>query len=87
MPPQGTFYLFVNIAAWIGRTVAGRTVVDSASFTDALAAAAGVRVIAGTAFGAPHHIRISFAASLAAMEEGMDRIEKWLGKAEDDENH
>jgi aspartate aminotransferase len=80
VPPQGTFYVFANIGGWIGRTLDGRTIADSADFSDSLAAAAGVRVIPGTAFGAPHHIRLSFAASLAAIEEGMDRIEQWLGK-------
>ena len=78
VPPQGTFYLFVNVAPWIGRVVAGRTIGGSAEFAEVLLAEAGVRVIAGTAFGSPRHMRISFAASLEALAAGMDRIERLL---------
>jgi aspartate aminotransferase len=78
VPPQGTFYLFVNVSSWIGRKIAGRPVAGSTEFADALLAEAGVRVMAGAAFGSDRHVRISFAASLEALEEGLYRIEKLL---------
>jgi aspartate aminotransferase len=66
VPPQGTFYLFVNVSPWIGRVIAGRPVAGSPDFANTLLAEAGVRVVAGAAFGAERHVRISFAASLEA---------------------
>ena len=31
-------------------------------------------VVPGEAFGSPHHMRLSYACSLAQIEEGMDRL-------------
>ncbi len=41
--------------------------------------AAGVALVPGEAFGDDRHVRISFACSRQALEEGMARIEEALG--------
>ncbi|MNC97376.1 Aspartate aminotransferase [compost metagenome] len=42
---------------------------------------AGVAMVPGTAFGAPGHIRMSFATSLENLKECVARIERALAKA------
>ncbi len=76
--PQGTFYLFLNISALCGRTLAGRQIADGEDFARLLLEEAGVKVIAGSSFGSNQHVRVSFAASLEALEEGTNRIERLL---------
>jgi aspartate aminotransferase len=39
-----------------------------------------VAVIPGEAFGAERHLRLSFAASLDRIEEGLERIGEALGR-------
>ena len=41
---------------------------------------ARVAVVPGEAFGAPNHVRISYATSLEQIREGMERIEQALGE-------
>ena len=41
-------------------------------------------VVPGDAFGTREHIRISYAASLAQLERGMDRLEKFVRGAADE---
>jgi aspartate aminotransferase len=38
----------------------------------------GVAVVPGTGFGAPGHIRISFACSLKTLEEALQRIRRTI---------
>jgi aspartate aminotransferase len=74
--PRGTFYAFLNISAFCGRTLAGRHVAGSDDFVRILLEESGVKVISGKGFGSDRHVRLSFAASLAAINEGMSRIER-----------
>ncbi len=74
-PPEGTFYAFVNISPLLGTKVGGRTVASGADMASVLLDEAGVKVIAGTEFGSPRHIRLSFAASPEAIREALDRVE------------
>jgi len=39
---------------------------------------AGVAVVPGSGFGAPGHIRISFACSMQTLEDALGRIERVL---------
>jgi aspartate aminotransferase len=76
--PEGSFYAFPNVAAYmVGEIDSG----------DALARRllerARVAVVPGEAFGAPGHMRLSFACSLERIREGMDRIEEALGELGD----
>ena len=78
-PPEGTFYLFLNISPICGRKIGGRRITGSADFAEMLLEEAGVKVIAGEGFGSDRHVRLSFATSMEALEEGTDRIERLLG--------
>jgi aspartate/methionine/tyrosine aminotransferase len=69
--PGGAFYAFPNIS---------ETGFDSRTLQSRLLDETGVATISGTSFGAfgDGYLRFSYAASLAALEEAMDRIGRWL---------
>ncbi|MFH1008442.1 MAG: aminotransferase class I/II-fold pyridoxal phosphate-dependent enzyme [Candidatus Latescibacterota bacterium] len=75
LAPAGTFYLFINIPGWIGGRVENHPITDADSLVAVARQEAGVVLVSGSAFGAPNHIRLSFALSDETIEEGMDRIE------------
>jgi aspartate/methionine/tyrosine aminotransferase len=70
--PGGAFYTFPNIAG---------TGYDARSFQSELLDQAGVATIAGTSFGAfgEDYIRFSYANSLEAITEAIERIRNFLG--------
>src|SRR5207253_7465562 len=70
--PGGAFYTFPNIAG---------TGYDARSFQSKLLDAEGVATIAGTSFGAfgEDYIRFSYANSLEAITEAIERIRRFLG--------
>ncbi len=74
--PEGAFYVFPGISSIFGKTIAGRVINSSMDFAELLLDEAKVAVVPGAAFGADANIRISYAASLDKIKEGMDRIEQ-----------
>lgn len=82
VPPKGAFYCFVNISRLIGRVYAGARINNADDFAHIAQEAGGVRVLSGVAFGSPEHIRISFAVSQQAIEEGMKRLAHWIGSGD-----
>jgi aspartate aminotransferase len=71
-PGAGTFYAFANV---IGAMKAlGFS--DDGDFAEYLLVEGGVAVVPGTGFGAPGHVRISFACSLKTLEEALKRIKR-----------
>ncbi|HYO15129.1 MAG TPA: pyridoxal phosphate-dependent aminotransferase [Thermoanaerobaculia bacterium] len=68
-PPHGAFYAFPRV---VDSYRPGRE--DSFALAEFLLEKAGVAVVPGAAFGADEHIRISFACSRAALEEGLERM-------------
>jgi len=75
VPPRGAFYAFPDIAAWLGGEIASPT-----EFAERLLEEEAVALVAGEAFSSDRHLRISFACSRAALEEGLLRIERFLGR-------
>jgi len=77
--PGGAFYAFFNVSRHFGQPLpGGRVCRDSTEFCTALLEDAHVALVSGDAFGAPGYARLSFATSLANLEAGFDRIEKFL---------
>ncbi|MCU0759091.1 MAG: pyridoxal phosphate-dependent aminotransferase [Steroidobacteraceae bacterium] len=70
LPGAGTFYAFANVEGAIRRL----GLADDDAFTDRLLTQAGVAVVAGSGFGAPGHIRLSFATSRAQLEAALERM-------------
>jgi aspartate aminotransferase len=76
--PGGAFYAFFNMAAYLGRTLAGKKITDSAAFCQAALDSAHVNLVPGSAFGAEGYIRLSFAASREQLNGGLDALEQLL---------
>ena len=73
LPPEGAFYAFADVS----QLFASKEVAGSAEFCERLLAETGVAAVAGEAFGEDDCVRISFATSLARIEEGIRRIKAW----------
>lgn len=77
--PGGAFYAFFNVSAYFGKPLpGGKTVKDASEFCTALLEEAHVALVTGDAFEAPGYVRLSFAASMANLTSGFDRIQKFL---------
>ena len=73
----GTFYAFADVRGAM-RTLG---VADDTAFAEYLLIEAGVAVVPGSGFGAPGHMRISFACSMKMLEDALRRIERVLAVA------
>lgn len=80
LTPQGAFYAFPNISALYNRTIAGEVPKNSSHLVNILLERAGIAFVPGEPFGSDNHIRISYATSMEAIEEGMDKLEEILSK-------
>ncbi|MBI5514885.1 MAG: pyridoxal phosphate-dependent aminotransferase [Deltaproteobacteria bacterium] len=73
--PEGAFYAFPEIRGWLGRsTPSGLTLSDDLQVTRWLLDEAHVAVVPGSAFGAPGHLRLSYAVGSAAIDEALARL-------------
>jgi len=77
IPSQGTFYTFPNVEGMIDRLDGLHTDVDLAEF---LINEAGVALVPGSAFGAPGHLRLSFATDLETLREAIRRLKNVANK-------
>jgi aspartate aminotransferase len=68
---DGAFYAFPSFQGFIDRVDGIRDDVDLAAW---LLEHAGVSTVPGTAFGAPGHLRLSYAASMDYLEDAIARI-------------
>lgn len=69
-PPEGAFYLFANVQ----KVMAKKGFATDKDFCAALLDKAQVVVNAGTSFGMPGHIRLSFATSEEEIRKGVQRL-------------
>ncbi len=68
-PPEGAFYAFPDVSRWG---------LDSMSLCNRLLDEVGLAVVPGVAFGDDRCIRLSCAAAPAAIEDGIDRLSRFL---------
>ncbi len=78
--PEGAFYLYVDISKIFGKTYKGKTVNCALDFAGVLLEEALVAVIPGEGFGTKEFIRLSYATSMANIEEGLKRIKDFLNE-------
>jgi aspartate aminotransferase len=76
LPGFGTFYAFANVEAAMQRL---GFAADTA-FAEHLLNEALVAVVPGSGFGAPGHVRLSFACSMETLQEALRRLEKVLAR-------
>lgn len=72
--PQGAFYLFPNVKETLA--ICGYEQVTP--WVEDLLEEAGVALVTGEGFGAPENVRLSYAANLATLEEGIRRIQRFI---------
>ncbi len=79
LTPQGAFYTFPNITKVLGKTTpAGVVVKDSATFCTALLNEKLVACVPGSGFGAEGYLRLSYAASMDAINEAISRMKEFV---------
>ena len=72
--PSGAFYVFPNVSALFGATINGQKIADGDAFANFLLEEAKVSTVGGNDFGAPEHIRMSYATSTDKINGAFDRI-------------
>jgi aspartate aminotransferase len=75
LPGFGTFYAFANVAA----AMRNLGCADDNAFAEKLITDALVAVVPGSGFGAPGHMRLSFACSMQTLEKALERMRALLG--------
>ena len=78
VPADGTFYLFPNVEA----AMRAKSAATDVELCERLLDDAGVALVPGTAFGAPGHVRLSFAASMSTLEAALARLDEFLARAD-----
>jgi aspartate aminotransferase len=68
----GTFYAFADVTG----AMRSLGIEDDTAFAECLLVEAGVAVVPGSGFGAPAHMRISFACSMEMLADALRRIER-----------
>ncbi|HET9105753.1 MAG TPA: pyridoxal phosphate-dependent aminotransferase [Steroidobacteraceae bacterium] len=77
LPGSGTFYAFADVT----KAMAALGCNTDAEFAELLLNEGGVAVVPGSGFGAPGHMRISFACSLQTLEQAIERMARVLATA------
>jgi aspartate aminotransferase len=77
LPSQGAFYSFPDCH----EAIAKLGLDDDLGFAEYLINEAGVAMVPGSAFGAPGHMRLSFATSIENLDKALDRVETCLRNA------
>ena len=74
--PQGAFYAYPNISAYLHRD----GLADTTVLAEKLLEEAHVAVVPGPAFGTQQHVRLSYATSLDHIDEGLRRMAAFFAK-------
>ena len=74
LPAAGTFYAFADVS----KAMAAHGCRDDNEFAELLLNEGGVAVVPGSGFGAPGHMRLSFACSMQTLEKAVERMRKVL---------
>jgi len=78
MEPQGAFYAFPSLEAFLGRSIAGRTATTTVELAELALEHAKVAIVPGEAFGAPGYARLSFALGDDDLVTGVTRLGEFL---------
>jgi aspartate aminotransferase len=74
VPPDGAFYGFPSIERLLGKRLLGREIRTAYDLAQGLLEHAGVVLVPGEPFGAPHAVRIAFALADAEIARGLAKI-------------
>jgi aspartate aminotransferase len=75
-PPQGAFYAFFNLEAYLGRSYQGKVMRTSMDICEYLLDSQLLATVPGSSFGQEGCMRLSFANSLENLELAFTRLER-----------
>ncbi len=76
--PSGTFYLFANFSSYYSRTHNSHRIQGSLDLSAYLMDKAHLALVPGVAFGEDSCLRLSYAVSMAQIDQGLDRLSEAL---------
>jgi aspartate aminotransferase len=72
--PEGAFYAFANVKGLLGRSLRGRVLESDLQIAEMFLSEAHAATVAGSPFGAPGYVRLSYACSDDDLRTGIGRI-------------
>ena len=81
--PNGAFYAFPDFSAYLNRIGNKKLLKDTFDISEYILDSVQVVTVPGDGFGAPGHIRFSYATNRKIIKEGMSRIKKALNEIEE----
>ena len=78
--PQGAFYCFPNVGAYLGKKNKGERITDTSHLTNYLMDEARVAVVPGVEFGAEGFLRLSYPIAPEVITEGIARVKEVLAR-------
>ncbi len=80
LSPAGAFYAFPDFSGFLGKEVDGKLLKDTFDISEYILRSSSVVTVPGDGFGAPGHIRFSYATNKQNIEKGIKRIMSALKK-------
>ncbi len=77
--PEGAFYAFPNVEGLLGRQLGAGSAATSLELSALLLDEIKIAVVPGEAFGAPGHLRLSYALGDDDLVEGLSRLQTLVG--------
>lgn len=78
--PGGAFYVFPDFSAYLKKEVDGKILKDTFDISEYILGSANVVTVPGDGFGAPGHIRFSYATNTEIIQQGIERVRSVLQK-------
>ena len=78
--PKGAFYAFPHVGRLVGRQSPDGPIASVTTLAAYLLKEARTALVPGEAFGAPDHLRFSYATSMPKIAEGLERIDEAIRK-------
>ncbi|MDO5665919.1 MAG: pyridoxal phosphate-dependent aminotransferase [Bacteroidia bacterium] len=78
--PKGAFYIFIECSYYMGKRLEGKKIETAADLAMYLLEQGHVACVGGDAFGAPEHIRFSYATSDEDIKNAIARVKDALAK-------
>ncbi len=78
--PKGAFYAFPDFSSYLNTYTNGKVITDTFDISEYLLKEARIVTVPGDGFGAPGHIRFSYAVSSNTIKEGMNKLKLALDK-------
>jgi aspartate aminotransferase len=81
--PTGAFYCFPSVKNFLNKPLGKNKVsaAEAVALCTTILEEAHVALVPGNDFGFPDHVRLSFATSMANIDQGLDRLEAFLKSA------